>query len=204
MRRTLLPAVVLPAGFVLLVDYLVVNPTLDAVGGFLLRYLVVLAAAAGVAGGVEVGATQVARLREARGDRLGPAVALAGFAAVVAIGFLPGSEGAGEPAMRWLVASLLIPLAASLFSLLFFFMLAAAWRAARLGGREPTIILAAAAAMVVLLLPIGGDLGGTLAAAAGWMLDVPVGAVLRGLLIGVAIATAVTAARILLTTGGEE
>lgn len=192
------------AGVVLLVDYLVANPTVDVVGRVLLDYLVVLAAAAGVAGGVEVAWAQVERLLGRRGDRIAATVTLAGFAAVVVIGFAPGSRGADEPAMRWVVASLLIPLVTTLFSLLFFFMLAAVWRALRLRGRETTVIVAAAAVMAILLLPLGGSVGRSLAAAGGWMLDVPVGAVFTGFLIAVAIATAVAAGRMLLTTGGEE
>ena len=58
-------------------------------------------------------------------------------------------------------------------------------------------MLAAAAVALLLLLPLGGSLGGSLAGAAGWVLAVPVGAVFRGLLLGVAILTAVAAARLL-------
>ena len=204
MRRALVPGLVLVAGVVLLVDYVVVNRSVDALGGVLLEYLILLAAAAGVAGGVEVAAVQVERLLARRGDRIAAGVTLVGFASVVVVGFFPGSRGADEPAMRWIVAALLIPLVTSLFSLLFFFMLTAVWRGLRLRGRETTVIVAAAAIMVLLLLPLGGNVGRSLAAAAGWALDVPVGAVFRGFLIGVAIATAVAAGRILLTAGSDE
>ena len=204
MRRALVPGLVLVAGVVLLVAYLVVNPSIDALAAFLLDYLILLAAAAGIAGGVEVAWAQAERLISRRGDRIAAAVTLAGFLAVVAVGFFPGSRGADEPAMRWIVASLLIPLVTALFSLLFFFMLAAVWRGLRLRGRETTVIVGAAALMVLLLLPLGGNVGRSLAAGAGWALDVPVGAIFRGFLIGVAIATAVAAGRMLLTAGADE
>jgi hypothetical protein len=65
-------------------------------------------------------------------------------------------------------------------------------------------MLAAAAAVIVLLLPIGGALGDWLAGAAGWAMDVPIGGVFRGLLIGVAIVTAVHATRVLLAVDGAD
>jgi hypothetical protein len=65
-------------------------------------------------------------------------------------------------------------------------------------------MLAAAAVVIVLLLPIGGAAGDWLASAAGWTLAVPIGGAFRGLLIGVAIVTAVQAARVLLAVNGAD
>jgi hypothetical protein len=65
-------------------------------------------------------------------------------------------------------------------------------------------MLAAAAMVVVLLLPLGGSAGDWLASAADWTLSVPIGGAFRGLLIGVAIVTAVHAARVLLAVNGAE
>jgi hypothetical protein len=65
-------------------------------------------------------------------------------------------------------------------------------------------MLAAAAVAVVLLLPIGGATGSWLASLAGWAMEVPLGAVFRGLLIGVAIVTAVHAARVILSVDGAD
>jgi hypothetical protein len=58
--------------------------------------------------------------------------------------------------------------------------------------------------VIVLLLPLGGTVGDSLAALAGWASAVPIGAVFRGLLIGVAVLTAVHAARILLTVDAAD
>jgi hypothetical protein len=65
-------------------------------------------------------------------------------------------------------------------------------------------MVAAAIVTIVFLLPIGGALGGWLASAAGWTQQVPVAGVFRGLLIGVAVLTAVQAARILLAVDGTD
>ncbi len=204
MRHGFVPALTVATGVAVLIDYAIANPTLDTVGTYLLRYIVALAAAAGVAGGVEVAAAQVERLRQRRADPLAPIVTLIGIVIVLAVGFYPGSSGASDPVMRWVVGALIAPLVASLFSLLFFFALSAITRGLRLRTRETFVIAAAAAVMVVLLLPLGGGLGSALAGTAAWAIDVPVGAVFRGLLIGVAIATAVAAGRALLMPSGDE
>jgi hypothetical protein len=63
----------------------------------------------------------------------------------------------------------------------------------------------AATAVLVLLLPLGGAAGAWMADAAAWLLEGPIGAVLRGILIGVAAFASVVAARVLLGVGaGDE
>jgi hypothetical protein len=70
--------------------------------------------------------------------------------------------------------------------------------------REASVMLAAASVAIVLLLPLGGTLGSWLGGAASWTLAVPVAGVFRGILIGVAILTAVHATRILLAVDSSE
>lgn len=202
MPRSLPTTLVVVVGLVLLADFVIVNPSLAAVAGALLEYVVLLAAAAAIAGGLALALRHVGDLRHARGDRPGSLLLLAGMAVMLVAGFFPGSGGASGPLVRWLVGALLAPLVAALFALLFFFLLAAARRGLRLRSRETTVMLLAAAVALILLLPLGGVVGRWLAAVADWTLDVPIGAVFRGLLIGVAIATAIAAARILLAVDG--
>lgn len=65
-------------------------------------------------------------------------------------------------------------------------------------------MVASALVVLVLLLPLGGQVGAALSAAAGWLLAVPIGGVLRGILIGVSLAAAVLAARTLLGIGSAD
>jgi hypothetical protein len=106
--------------------------------------------------------------------------------------------------VQWLVSALLVPLGASLFGLLFVTTLAAARRSLELGSREAMVLVAAAVVVLVLLLPVSGPAGVAMAGAAEWLLDVPIGAVFRGVLIGVAILAAVFAARTLLGIGAAD
>lgn len=204
MRRSLPAATVVVVGLLLLLDYVIISPALATIADLVLELLVLLAAAAALAGGVALVLRHWTELVERRGDPPGSVSLLVGFALVLLAGLYPGSSGSTDPAVRWLVAALLAPLIAALFALLFVFLLGAARRGLAFRTRESALMLAAAAVVIVLLLPIGGAAGEWLAGAAGWTLAVPIGGAFRGLLIGVAIVTAVHAARVLLDVNGAE
>lgn len=204
MRRSLPATIVVVVGLLLLVNFIVINPLLAGATEAVLRLVVILAAAAAVAGGVTLAVRHGSDLVRGRGDRLGSLVLLAGMAAMLAAGLYPGSQGAGDPAVRWLVAALLAPLIAALFAMLFVFLLSSMRQGMALRSRQMSVMLIAAAIVIMLLLPLGGQLGEWLAAVAGWSLAVPIGGVFRGLLIGVAIVSAVQAARILLAVDGAD
>jgi hypothetical protein len=203
MRRSIYAAVVTAVGILILADLVIANPALGSVAGFLTGLLVLLAAAAAIAGTLSLLVRHGSRV--ARGtDRVGSLAVLLGIALVLLPGLAPGSSGADAPAVRWVVAALLAPLVAAVFALLFPLLLGAARRGLRLRGQETTVMLIGAVAVLVLLLPIGGDPGAWLASAAGWVQAVPVAAVFRGLLLGVAAIGALTAARILLGADGVD
>jgi hypothetical protein len=200
MRRSIPAALTAVAGLLVLVDLAIANPALGGLAGWLNRLLVLLAAGAGVAGALTLLLRHGGRL--ARGeDRIGSTAVLIGIALILVPGLLPGSAGADAPQVRWVVAALLAPLVAAVFALLFPLLLDAARRGLRLRGPETALMLGAAAAMLILLLPIGGQPGVWLGTLATWVREVPIAAVFRGLLIGVAATGALTAARILL--GGD-
>ncbi len=204
MRRTILTGVVLVTGLLVLLDLMVVNPSLHGAAGAVNELLVLLAAAAAVGGGATLVAHHVRNLAAADGDSTASVVLLLGMAAVLVAGLRPGSSGSSDPAVLWLVAALLAPIAASVFALLFIFLLGAFRRGFAIRARETTLMAGAAAVVIVLLLPVGGAAGDWLAAGAGWVRDVPLAGVFRGLLIGIGILVAVSAARTLLGLDADD
>jgi hypothetical protein len=204
MRRTILAAVVLVTGLVVLLDLLIVNPSLGDAAGAVNELLVLLAAAAAVGGGATLVAHHARNLAAGDGDSIGSVVLLLGMGAVLGAGLRPGSSGSADPAVLWLVAALLAPIAASLFALLFIFLLGAFRRGFVLRVRETSLMAGAAAVVIVLLLPLGGQAGDWLAASAGWVREVPLAGVFRGLLIGIGILVAVGAARSLLALDRDD
>ncbi|HLE59539.1 MAG TPA: hypothetical protein VJA85_07825 [Candidatus Limnocylindria bacterium] len=204
MRRSLALNLLLVVGCLLLVDLLLVNTWIGAFAEMVREWIVLLAAAAAVAGVIALAARHLADLRAGRGDRIGSVVLLLGMGGMLVAGLRPGAAGTTDPAVQWLTGALLVPLAASVVALVFVFLLSAIRRSARAGGRETAVMLGATAAVVILMLPIGGRPGEVLADAARWTLAVPIGAVFRGLLIGVAVVGAVSALRVLLASDADD
>jgi hypothetical protein len=204
MRRSILAGIVLVTGLLVLLDMMIVNPSLDDAAGAVNELLVLLAAAAAVGGGATLVAHHARNLAAGDGDSTGSIVLLVGMAAMVVAGLRPGSSGSSDPAVLWLVAALLAPIAASVFALLFIFLLGAFRRGFALRVRETSLMAAAATLVIVLLLPVGGQAGDWLAASAGWVRDVPLAGVFRGLLIGIGILVAVSAARSLMALDRDD
>jgi hypothetical protein len=204
MRRSIISGIALVSGLLILLDLLFVNPSVADAAGAVNELLVLLAAAAAVGGGASLAVHHARDLRSGNGDRVGSVLLLGGMAAVLLPALRPGSPGSSDPVVLWLVAALLAPIAASLFALLFIFLLGALRRGFAFRARETSIMAGAAAVVIVLLLPLGGPIGDWLSASAGWVREVPLGGVFRGLLIGIGIMVAVTAARSLLTLDRDD
>jgi hypothetical protein len=203
-RRPTLTALVVIVGVLLLADLLVVNDSLGQLARVVVDATILVAAGAALAAVAALGARRIGDVWRRRGDPVGALLVLAGMAAMLVAGLRPGAGGSSDPAVGWLIAALLIPIGATLFGLLFVTTLAAARRS--LAGRSPsaTVLVAGALLTLVLLLPFAGGAGEWLAGAADWTLAVPIGAVFRGLLIGVGLLTAAFAARTLLGIGAVD
>lgn len=204
MKRATIPALVVVVGVLVLADLLLVNDSLSELAGVAIDAAILIAAGAALAAVASLAVRRARDLWRRRGDPIGAALVLAGMAAMLIAGLRPGAAGATDPAVGWLVAALLIPIGATLFGLLFVTTLAASRRSLASRSREATVLVGAALVVLLTLLPIGGVVGERLSDAAGWALAVPIGAVFRGMLIGVAILAAVFAARTLLGVGATD
>lgn len=204
MQRWLPAATVVGVGLILVVNFVVINPSLASVAAVLQELIVLLAAAAAVTGAIALVLRHWHVVVTRGPDRAGSWAVLGGMGLMLLAGSYPGSPGATGPAVAWVVNALMAPLIATIFGLLFIFLLRAVTRSNRMHSRETVVMLVSAAAVVVLLLPLGGQVGDWLGTAAAWSLEVPIGAVFRGLLIGIAIGTAVYAARLVLGLGPRD
>lgn len=203
MRRSLPATLVVIVGLLLLLDFLVVNPTLGAVSGAIVEIVVILFAAAAVLGAMLLAMRHARALTLPGEDRIGSVLVLVGMAIVLVPG-LVATDGAAAPPVRWVVAALIVPIGASLLALVAVFLVPAARRGMRLRPRETAAILVAACIVLVLLAPLGGGVGTALGDAATWLLDVPLRAVFAGLLIGVSLAAAVASTRFLFGLAGTD
>lgn len=201
MKRSTIPALVVVVGVLLLADLLLVNTSLSEIAGIAVDAAILVAAGVALAAVASLALRRAGDLWRRRGDPVGAVVVLGGMAAVLIAGLRPGASGAEDPAVGWLVSALMIPIGATLFALLFVTTIGAARRSLEGRSREALVLVSGATVVLVLLLPLGGEFGDRLSGAAGWALAVPIGAVFRGMLIGVAILGAVLAARTILGVG---
>lgn len=204
MRRPVIAALVIVVGVLLLADFLVVNDSLGEIARLLVDAVILVAAGASLAGVAALAWRRGGDLWRRRGDPVGAIMVLAGIGAMLVAGLRPGSDGAADPAVTWLIGALLVPIAATLFGLLFVTTLASARDSLASGQRDALLLVGTAMLTLVLLLPFGGPIGTWLGDASAWLLAEPVGAVFRGLLLGVAIMAAVFAARTLLGIGATD
>jgi hypothetical protein len=93
---------------------------------------------------------------------------------------------------------IMIPIQATMFSLLAFFIASAAYRAFRARSILATVLLLAAMALMLRLIPFGGSFSTFLNDLASWILLVPNLAAKRAILIGVGLGMVATAMKVVL------
>jgi hypothetical protein len=138
-------------------------------------------------------------------------MALSGFIPIAFPGFAAKNMAEGS-LFKWLFDYTMVPMQATMFSILAFFIASAAFRAFRARSAEATALLVAACILMVGRVPLGGliaeatpsfqVLEGTyhmvdFPAVAGWLLNVPNAAAQRGILLGVILSQIAIAVRII-------
>ncbi len=201
MKGPTLPALVVVVALLLVADLLVVNDSLGDLAGLLIDAAILIAAGVALAAVASLAIRRAGDLWRRRGDPVGAMLVLVGIGSMLVAGLRPGADGAADPAVQWLVAALLVPIAATLFGLLFVTTLGASRRPLDGRNREALTLVGAAIVALVLLLPLAGAAGSWMASASTWLVEVPIGSVFRGLLLGVAILAGALAARTMFGIG---
>ena len=190
MKRRLPMATAIGIGLVVLLDRFIANPYLDALGLFFLDVGVILAAFALLVGFVNVFAVHLRRIR-GRQSGWPYSIILVVFAAFVLV---IGWAGPSSPRLQQVFNSVQYPLQATVASLLIFFIASAAFRTLRVRNVEALVLVG----VVVIVLLGEVPLSSHITAVKDWILTVPGLAGVRGLILGVALGTAVTGLRVLL------
>jgi hypothetical protein len=110
---------------------------------------------------------------------------------------LPWFGGQNSPAVTWQFNNIMIPITATMFSLLAFYIASAAYRAFRARSVLATILLVSAVIVMIRFFPLG-PFTDAAAWTADWILNVPNLAAKRAIIIGVGLGIVSTALKIIL------
>jgi hypothetical protein len=198
----LLVAVVILASLaILILERLRLNPLAPMFGALLAtgyQWLILLSGVALLIGAANVAALHLWRIQTGQRDWVLSLVLLAVLLAVFVAGVV-SPAGANAPLLDWVFDAVVAPGQASLFALLVFFMAAAAFRYLRIDRPGGAWMLAGALIVLLAQWPLLTQwLPPAFATATFWLLDGPIMAALRGLLLGSGIALLVIGLRLLL------
>jgi hypothetical protein len=115
---------------------------------------------------------------------------------MLGVGLWSGGKGEGT-AFGWLYNYTLVPLQATMFSLLAFFVASAAYRAFRARSLQATVLLLAAILVMFGRVPLGEHLISGIGQVSDWIMSVPNTAAQRGILIGVSLGGIATSIKII-------
>jgi hypothetical protein len=193
----LLTFLVLAALAVLIVDRVGIAPALGPALTTGYQWLMVLAGVALLIGVANVLALHLWRVQAGQRDWVLSLVLVAVLVAVFVAGVV-NPAGANSPLMSWVFDALVAPSQSALFSLLIFFMAAAAFRYLRVSRPGGVWMLAGALIVLLAQWPLAAQwLPPAYIQATFWLVDAPVMAALRGVLLGSGIALLVVGLRLL-------
>jgi hypothetical protein len=198
MRRNLPITMAVVAGLVVLADFFVTDPWLDALGQKLVQWAAIVGAFALLLGLVNLFGYHLGRLRARQRGRFYSLVLVISALVVFVGGLVPDLAGPRAPLVDWLFRFVQAPLQATFFSLLAFFVATAAYRAFRVRSFETLLMVGTGLLVLWGQAPISRLLGEWGPAVKDWLLSVPVTAGARGIGLGVALGVVATGLRVLL------
>jgi len=193
-KRRLPVAVAIAVGTIVLLDFFFFHPYLDALGYIFVRWAVILGVFALFLGILNLLRVHFRRIRYNQGSFYS-FVLITIMTVVIAFGLVGGPQ---QPVVTWIFRYVQFPLQASIFALLAFFIAAAIVRAFRFRNWESALLVITAVIVLLGQVPLGSYLWNGLPGLKSWILNVPVLAGNRGIIIGVALGAIATGLRLLM------
>ncbi len=194
--RLFLPLIVtFICGMVMILHFFIPHRPISTIGDGLTDWFMIVASAAIFLGAVNLVQVHVHRINtRARNWQYSPVV-LAGFLAMMVAGLVWGVEETLP--FDYMFQTMVVPMGATMFSLLAFFVASAAFRAFRASNWRATLLLASAFIVMLGRVPIGGMIWKHIPAISEWMMQVPNMAGQRAVMIGAALGVVATSLRMI-------
>jgi hypothetical protein len=195
-RTTLALVIMALCAGVVLVERTGLLPAAALPAGLLLEWAVILGGVALLLGVFNVLWVHLRRIQRGQAGWSGSLLLVVTLIAVVVAG-LSTSAGDRAPLMEWTYDALIVPGAATLFALAIFFLTAAIFHHVRVGRPGGAWVLLGLVLVVVAQTPAARALLAPESQAwVEWLIDAPVTATVRGLLLGTALGLLVVSLRL--------
>lgn len=193
MRLAIPLTITFVAGMIMILQFFV--PATQSLGESLQEWYMIVASFAIFLGAMNLITVHVHKIRfKAKNWKYSP-VTIAGFAAMVITGLFMGIE-AGRP-FDFMFTTMMVPMGATMFSLLAFFVASAAFRAFRASNWRATLLLASAFIVMLGRVPIGSMIWNKIPLVSEWIMQVPNLAGQRAVMIGAAMGMVATSLRMI-------
>lgn len=181
------------AGMIMILQFFV--PATQSLGESLQEWYMIVASAAIFLGSINLINVHMHKIRfKAKNWKYSP-VTIIGFLGMVATGLLFGIEQ-GAP-FDFMFQRMMVPMGATMFSLLAFFVASAAFRAFRASNWRATLLLASAFIVMLGRVPIGSMIWNRIPLISEWIMQVPNLAGQRAVMIGAAMGMVATSLRMI-------
>ncbi|MGB5106781.1 MAG: hypothetical protein WBP29_07705 [Candidatus Zixiibacteriota bacterium] len=197
MKRQLPLLLVFASGMLMVVQYFIPAEISDNAYEYLLDWTVIIGIFALALGIWSLIRVSIEKVRRRTHDYRYTYVSLLGLVVMVVIGLNPWGQGLEDYTFSHLFRYTMIPIQATMFSLLAFFIASAAYRAFRARSVISAVLLAAALVMMFRVIPMG-QLSIWINETANWLLLVPNLAAKRAIIIGVGLGMVATALKVVL------
>jgi hypothetical protein len=183
-------------GILMIIQFFSPHPISQQFFDTIIKWIRIISAFALVLGVRSISLRHIETVRRKRSGFVYSLFTLISMAVTALLGLIFG-VGAQAP-IRLIFNNILVPLGATMFSILAFYMASAAYRAFRARTFEATLLLIAAFIVMLGMVPIGNLISPHFSTIAEWLLSVPNMAAKRGILFGVALGVIATSLKIIL------
>jgi len=181
------------AGMIMILQFFV--PATQSMGESLQEWYMIVASFAIFLGAVNLLQIRIHKIRfKARNWKYSP-VTIAGFAAMIITGLFFGVEPV-KP-FDYMFTQMMVPMGATMFSLLAFFVASAAFRSFRARNWRATLLLISAFVVMLGRVPIGAMIWDKIPLISEWIMQVPNLAGQRAVMIGAAMGMVATSLRMI-------